>query len=211
MLPEVTQALLDDSAFDVSAWLLDELQDVETEMEGAAFVSGSGVKQPKGFLSYDTVANASWEWGKIGYVASGHASLINNVDKLRSLKHALKPAYRQNAIWLMNDTVMELIANFKDGSGNYIWKSGLTEAAPDTLYGLPVVVDDNLPNVGQDAFPIAIADWKRAYLIGDHKVGRRLIRDNVTKKGWVKFYLWKRVFGGVINAQAVKLMKIATV
>jgi HK97 family phage major capsid protein len=131
------------------------------------------------------------------------------VDKLRSLKHALKPQYRQNAVWLMNDTTMELIANFKDGSGNYILNSGLTEKEPDTLFGLKIEIDDNMPNIGADAFPIAIGDWQRGYLVGDHKVGRRLLRDPYTTKGKTKFYVTRRLFGGVINHQAIKLLKVA--
>jgi HK97 family phage major capsid protein len=209
MLPAVTQVLLDDSAFDLAAWLLDELQDVETSMEGAAFISGNGVKKPKGFLNYDTVANASWEWGKIGYVASGHASLVNNADKLIDLQHALKPLYRRNGTWLMNDTTFATFRKFKDGDGNYLWRPGLIADAPDIFLGKPVEIDDNMPDIGSDVYPVAFGDWKRAYLIGDHKVGRRLLRDPYTTKGKVKFYLTKRVFGGVINHQAIKLMKVS--
>lgn len=210
MLPEVTQALLDDSAFDVEAWLLDELQDVETTMEGTAFISGNGVKQPHGILTYDTIANANWIYPKIGYVAGGHATLLNNVDTLKTLKHSLKPAYRRNGVWLMTDTTQDVISKFKNGQGDYIWKQGLTEDAPDTLLGRPVEIDDNMDEIGADKYPIAFADWQRGYLIGDHKVGRRLLRDPYTHKGWVRFYLTKRVFGGVINHQAIKFMKIAT-
>lgn len=209
-LPEVTQNLLDDSAFDISSWLLDELQEVEEEMEGEAFVRGNGVKKPKGFLDYEAVENASWEWGKVGYIAGGHASLLNDLDKLFSLQHALKPKYRRNGIWLMNDNTFERIRKFKDGEGNYLWRPGLEDGAPDTLLGKPVEIDDNMDDIGAGKFPIAFADWSRAYLIGDHKAGRRLLRDPYTKKGWVKFYLTKRVFGGLINHQAVKLLKIAT-
>lgn len=209
-LPEVTQALLDNSAFDVEAWLLDELLDVETTMEGTAFISGNGVKQPKGILSYNMIANASWEYGKVGYIASGHASLLNNADKLIDFQHSLKPAYRRNGRFLMNDATWNVIRKFKDGEGNYLWRPGLAENAPDILLGKPVEIDDNMDDIGAGKYPLAFADWQRAYMIGDHRAGRRLIRDPYTKKGWVKFYVSKRVFGGIINFQAIKLLKIAT-
>jgi HK97 family phage major capsid protein len=208
-LPEITQALLDMSDFDVAAWLLEELQNVETEMEGAAFITGNGVKKPKGILAYETITNANWTWGKIGYIAGGHASLLNNADKLVDLQHALKPVYRQKGTWLMNDGTLNVVRKFKDGSGNYLWMPGLVGGSPDTLLGKPVEIDDNMPDIGTDAYPIAFADWKRAYCVGDHTVGRRLLRDPYTKKGFVKFYLTKRVFGGITNHQAVKFMKIA--
>ena len=68
-LPAVTSKLLDTSDFDVAEWLIEEINDVFVSMEGAAFITGNAVGKPKGLLAYDTVANASWEWGKIGYVA----------------------------------------------------------------------------------------------------------------------------------------------
>lgn len=208
-MPKVTQTLLDNAAFDVEGWLLDELLTVETEMEGAAFINGNGVGRPKGILAYDKVANASWAWGKLGYIASGHASLLNDADKLFDLQHSLKPVYRRNATWLMNDTTMSVIRKMKDGEGNYIWRRGLTEDAPDILLGKPVEIDDNMDDIGAGKYPIAFGDFKRGYLIGDHQAGRRMLRDVFTEKPYVKFYTTKRTFGGCINFQAIKLLKIA--
>lgn len=208
-LPAVTSKLLDMSDFDVSEWLVEEVSDLFVSMEGAAFITGNAVGKPKGILAYDTVANASWTWGKIGYIAGGNASLLNDVDALIDLQHALKPVYRRNGIWLMNDTTLSVVRKLKDGDGNYIWRPGLTDGAPDMLLGKPVEVDDNMPDIGADAYPIAFADFKRAYTIVDHKAGIRLLRDPYTRKGFVKFYITKRVAGGVSNHQAIKLLKIA--
>lgn len=209
-LPEVTQKLLDMSDFDVAGWLVEEINDVFVEMEGEAFITGNGVGKPKGII--DTalmVANASWEYGKTGYITSGNASLLSNADKLFTLQHSLKPVYRKNASWLMNDNTFEVIRKFKDGEGNYIWRPGLSENAPDMLLGKPVEIDDNMDDIGANAYPIAVGEFKRAYTIVDHKNGIRLLRDPFTKKGWVKFYVTKRVAGGISNYQALKFMKIA--
>lgn len=210
-LPEVTQKLLDMSDFDVAEWLIEEINDVLNSLEGTAFITGDGVGKPKGIIDPNLmVANASWEYGKTGYIAGGHASLLNNADTLKSLKRAVKPVYRKNGVWLMNDTTAEVISNFKDGNGNYVWKDGLTEDAPDTLLGRPVEIDDNMPDIGANTYPIAFGDFKRAYTIVDHSTGIRLLRDPYTKKGFVKFYVTKRVAGGISNYQALKFLKIAT-
>ncbi len=156
------------------------------------------------------VANASWVYGKTGYIAGGHASLLNNVDKLFDLQHALKPAYIQNAVWLMNDNTFNVIRKFKDGEGNYLWRPGLQDKAPDTLLGKPIVIDDNMPDIGANAYPIAFGDFKRAYTIVDHVSGTRLLRDPYTTKGFVNFYVTKRLAGGISNYEALKFMKIAT-
>jgi len=209
-LPEVTQKLLDMSDFDVAAWLTEEIDTTLVEVEGESFITGNGVGRPKGIIdSALMIANASWSYGKTGYIASGHASLVNNLDKLISLQHALKPVYRRNATWLMNDNTWEVLRKFKDGDGNYMWRPGLLEGAPDVFLGRPVEIDDNMPDIGENAYPVAFADFKRAYTIVDHVTGLRLLRDPYSHKGWVQFYVTKRVAAGISNYQAIKFLKVA--
>jgi HK97 family phage major capsid protein len=210
-MPSVTQKLLDMSDFDVAQWLLEEINDVFVTTEGTGFITGNGVSRVKGIIdSALMIANASWEYGKTGYIASGNASLLNSADKLVDLQHSLKPVYRQNGTWLMNDTTFSVIRKFKDGDGNYLWRPGLLENAPDTLLGKPVELDDNMPDIGANAYPIAFGDFKRAYTIVDHVSGTRLLRDPYTTKGFVNFYVTKRLAGGISNYEAIKFMKIAT-
>ena len=54
--PAASQAMLDDAAFDVEGWLASEIAMEFARAEGAAFVSGNGVNQPKGFLQRASVA-----------------------------------------------------------------------------------------------------------------------------------------------------------
>ena len=210
-MPSVTQKLLDMSDFDIENWLLEEINDVFVTTEGTGFITGNGVSRVKGIIDEALmVANASWVYGKTGYIAGGHASLLNNVDKLFDLQHALKPAYRQNAVWLMNDNTFNVIRKFKDGEGNYLWRPGLQDKAPDTLLGKPIEIDDNMPDIGADTYPVAFGDFKRAYTIVDHVSGTRLLRDPYTTKGFVNFYVTKRLAGGISNYEALKFLKIAT-
>ena len=80
---------------------------------------------------------------------------------------------------------------------------------PATLLGYPVVTDDNMSDVGANAFPIAFGDFRRGYLIVD-RTGIRVLRDPFTNKPYVHFYTTKRVGGGVQNFQAIKLLKCST-
>ena len=52
--PAASQAMLDDAAFDVEAWLAGEIATEFARAEGQAFVAGNGVNKPKGFLTYTT-------------------------------------------------------------------------------------------------------------------------------------------------------------
>ena len=206
--PKTTQVLLDDAIRDIPAWLADEVSLDFAEAEGAGFVSsGTGVKSPKALNTYTKVANSSYTWGSIGYVATGAAATFTDIDNLTDLQHALKSIYRAGAVWLMNDATFAHIRKFKDGDGNPLWRAGLEMGAPETLLGKPVEIDDNVSDIGAGAYPIYFGNFKRGYLIVD-RMGIRVIRDNLTEKGRVLFYTTKRVGGGVIMYEAIKALKV---
>jgi len=207
-MPAATQNLLDDSSVDIGAWLADEVGIVFNEQESDAFVTGSGVDKPKGIAAYTMIADSSYAWGKVGFITSGHATLLNDMDKLIDLQHALKPAYRNGSAFLTNDNTVAVIRKFKDGEGNYLWKPGLIEGAPNTLFGKPVEIDDNIADIAANSFPIFYGNFKRAYMIVD-RIGTRVLRDPFTSKPYVLFYTTKRVGGGIIHYEALKAFKIA--
>ena len=207
-MPAATQTLLDDSRVDIAGWLADEVSIEFSEQESEAFIHGNGVEQPKGIAAYAMAANSSYVWGKVGYITSGNASLVNDLDKLIDLQHALKPVYRNGAAWLMNDATFATIRKMKDGDGNYIWVPGLKDGAPDTLLGKPVEIDDNVDDIGANKYPIFFANFKRAYLIIDRQ-GVRVLRDPYTTKPYVLFYTTKRVGGGIVMYEAIKALKVS--
>ena len=213
--PAITQTALDDARIDIAAWLADEVSIEFAEQEGAAFITGNGVNKPRGILAYDTVANASYAWGKLGYVASGKAgdfadtsATVSKADALVDLYYALKSGYRNGASWLMSDAVMGTVRKFKDADGNFLWAPPTAAAGVATILGKPVYNDDNMDEVGAGKFPIAFGDFSRAYLIAD-RFGVRVLRDPYTNKPNVLFYTTKRVGGGLVNFEALKLLKIA--
>ena len=207
-MPAATQTLLDDSRVDIAGWLADEVSIEFSEQESDAFINGNGVEKPKGIAAYPMAANASYVWGKVGYITSGNASLVNDLDKLIDLQHALKPVYRNGAAWLMNDSTLATIRKMKDGDGNYIWVPGLKDGAPDTLLGKPVEIDDNVDDIAANKYPIFFANFKRAYLIIDRQ-GVRVLRDPYTTKPYVLFYTTKRVGGGIVMYEAIKALKVS--
>ena len=210
-MPAATQTLLDDSQVDIEQWLADEVQIVFAEQEGAAFVNGDGSNKPKGFLHYTNVADASWSWGNIGYVASGADGAFassNPSDALLNLAYAPKQGYRANGRWVMNRKTESVIRKFKDDNGNYIWQPGTAAGQPATIFGYPVTESEDMPDIGSNSYSIAFGDFARGYLIVD-RVGIRVLRDPYSAKPYVLFYTTKRVGGGVQNFEAIKLMKFA--
>jgi HK97 family phage major capsid protein len=210
--PWAYNSALDDADFDIVMDVTDEAGIAFGEAEGSAFVSGDGVKKPRGFLDYDKVANASYAWGKTGFIASGASGAFaasNPADKIIDLLHSLKAQYRTGAVLLMADTTLAELRKIKDGSGNfYLFNPDPTGQFSGLVLGAPVQIDDNMPTLAANSYSIAFANWKRAYRIVD-RTGIALIRDNLTTKGTTKFNFRKRVGGGIRNFEAIKLMKFA--
>ncbi|EJW09803.1 Phage major capsid protein [Rhodovulum sp. PH10] len=210
-MPAATSTLLDDAMIDVDQWLASEVDQVFAEQEGTAFVTGDGVACPKGFLTYATVANSAWEWGKLGHVTAGGATFPaeHAADVLIDLVYALRAGYRHNATFVMNRKTESVIRKFKDATtGQYLWSPGLQAGAPATLLGFPVVSDDNMPDIGANALAVAFGDFRRGYLVVD-RAGVRVLRDPYTAKPYVLFYTTKRVGGGVQDFDAIKLLKFS--
>ena len=209
--PAATQSLLDDALIDLDEWLASEVEDAFAAQETSAFVTGDGVNKPKGFLSYDIVAEADHEWGKIGYVASGAAggfAPASPTDRLIDLIYAPKARYRPNGRFVMNRRTVSAVRKFKDSDGGYIWQPAQRPGETASLLGYPVTEIETMPDIGADAAAIAFGDFQRGYLIVD-RAGVRVLRDPYSAKPYVLFYTTKRVGGGVQNFDAIKVMKFS--
>ena len=210
-MPAATATLLDDSAVNIDEWIASEVELTFAVQEGAAFVNGDGTNQPKGFLQYTTVANSSWSWGNLGYIASGAAGAFaasNPSDALIDLIYALKAGYRQNGNFVMNRKTQAAIRKFKDSGGAYLWQPPAQAGGRASLMTFPLIEAEDMPDIGANALSIAFGDFRRGYLIVD-RVGVRVLRDPYSAKPYVLFYTTKRVGGGVQDFDAVKLMKFA--
>ncbi len=210
-MPAATSTLLEDTAVNIDEWIAQEVEQVFAQQEGAAFVDGDGDNKPTGFLHYTTVANASWEWGKIGYVATGEAGAFpadDPSDVLIDLVYALKAGYRQNGSFVMNRKTQSAIRKFKDESGGYLWQPPSAAGSRATLMTFPVVEAEDMPDAGANSYSVAFGDFNRGYLVVDRQ-GVRVLRDPYSAKPYVLFYTTKRVGGGVQDFDAIKLLKFA--
>jgi len=209
--PAATATLLEDAAVNIDQWLAQEVEQVFAAQEGTAFVTGDGSNKPKGFLAYTTVAQSSWSWGNIGYIASGVAGAFpssNPSDVLVDLIYAVNAGYRQNGAFVMNRKTQSAIRKFKDTTGNYLWQPPAIAGGKATLMTFPVYESEDMPDIAANSLSIAFGDFNRGYLVVD-RAGVSVLRDPYSAKPYVLFYTTKRVGGGVQDFDAIKLMKFA--
>jgi HK97 family phage major capsid protein len=210
-LPKASQRLLDDSAFDIEAWLGGRIADRFARAEAEAFIVGDGVDKPTGFLTRPLVANDSWNWGALGYVATGVSGGFDSAqpaDAIVDLVYALGAQYRANATFVMNSKTAGTVRKIKDADGRFLWSDGLAAGEPARLLGYPVLIAEDMPDIGSDAAAIAFGDFAAGYTIAE-RPDLRILRDPFSAKPHVLFYATKRVGGDVSDFAAIKLLKFS--
>ncbi len=211
--PAASQFMLDDAAFDVEAWLASEISMEFARAEGAAFVGGSGVGRPKGFLTFPTASttDATRAFGTLQYIPTGTDAAFpasNGQDKLVDLVQSLRPPYRQGAVWVMNSKTLATVRKMKASDGSFLWSPGLTAGNADTLLGYPVIEAEDMPDIASASLSIAFGNFRAGYLITE-RAETTILRDPYTNKPFVYFYATKRIGGTVANSEAIKLMKFS--
>jgi HK97 family phage major capsid protein len=196
---DVSQQLLEDSAFSVEAEIAADLAEEFARIEGEAFVNGDTIKKPEGFLF-----NAN-----VPQVASGSATTVT-ADGLIDFLYALPAFYRNRSAFMMNSTTLAAVRKLKDGQGQYLWQPTVAAGQPSTLLGRPVIEANDMPDTAAGTTPIALGDFVSGYRIYD-RVGMSILRDPYTlaAKGLVRFHARRRVGAAVAKAEAIRKLKIA--
>lgn len=208
-LPKASQRLLDDSAFDIEGWLAGRIADKFARAEADAFLNGDGSGKPTGLLTHSTVANGSWNWGNLGYVATGtdgDFDATNPADAIVDLVYALGAQYRAGAAFVMNSKTAGAVRKMKDADGRFLWSDGLSQGEPARLMGYPALIAEDMPDIGSDAMAIAFGDFAAGYTIAE-RPDLRVLRDPFSAKPHVLFYATERVGGDVTDFAAIKLLK----
>jgi HK97 family phage major capsid protein len=214
--PQITQQALDDVFFNAEQFLIDGVTETFLSAEGAAFIGGSGVNQPKGLMTYGTSAlgDDTRAVFTIQYVPSGAAAgflassaSVSAFDVMQSCLFSMRPKYRLDAAWLCNSVTMSVLAGIKDLQGRYVLQPTQVPGFPPTILGVPVYEDQFMPAIAANSYPIALVS-KRAYLIVD-RMPIRSLRDPFSNKPFVGMYTTKRLGGGILNSEAVKFVKMA--
>lgn len=215
--PKLSQRIVDNADFNIESFLTERISDVFARGEAKAFVAGSGVNQPKGFLAYAkaTTADATRAAETLQYRFTGadgaFAAAPGSADTLVRLFYDLQPAYQANASWMMKNSTMADVAVLKDGEGTYLLREMLNGdgSLVRTIMGRPAYQAEDMPERGSGVYGIAVGDFQRGYTIVENPA-MTILRDPFSAKPFIMFYSIKRVGGGVTDFDAIKLLRFAT-
>lgn len=196
---EVSQTMMEDSAYDLLAELRLEAAEQFAVREGAEFVSGTGKDQAEGILTASGIAET----------VSGNATGLTG-DGIIDLCYGLKASYARNAVFGLNRQTLGAVRKLKDGDGNYLWLPGLVNGLPNTILGAPYVEMSEMPAVAAGSYPIFFGDLRRSYVVVD-RISMAVSVDFTTgaDDGLVILRARKRTGGAVVLPAALRKLKIA--
>jgi HK97 family phage major capsid protein len=144
--------LMQDSAFDVDSHVASVLGRRLGTIHNSYQTTGTGSSQPQGI-----VAGAS-----SGVTAAGTSTVT--ADEILDLIHSVDPAYRNPAFgagFLFNDTTLKKLRQLKDGEGRPLWNAGVAADAPNTIYGFPYFINQDMAAMTTGLKPILFGALKK--------------------------------------------------
>lgn len=210
--PRASSNLIDDADLDIEAWLADKVSNRFSRFENTKFCVGTG--KIRGFVSgYDTAldAGSGVAWGSLGYIKTGANGAFNGTNpahKIFELMGLLKEYYLNNARFVTRRAVITLMRQMVDTTGQYLWQPSLVQGTPEQFGGYPITRAEDMPALASNDFSMAFGDFKEGYQVVDRQ-GIRVLRDPFSAHPKVIFRTSKRTGGGVLNFEAIKLLKFA--
>ena len=174
-----------DAAFDLKGYMVKRLAKSYASAEDNAFINGSGEDEPEGILKGAETSHITQNLG---------------FDDIIRLFFSVKPEYRENGVWLMNDETAQMIRTLKDDDGNYLWNQ-----ANDTILGRPVVFSRFMPSEGK---PVAFGDMSYYWIIKRSPLTVRLLRELFSLHGQNGYLTYELIDGKLVRSEAVKTITI---
>lgn len=189
---KVSEELLQDNMIDFDMYMADQIARGIDKAESPAFAVGTGTGQPKGYVTGAAV-------GANSTTASTTAVTANEII---DIYYDLKEEYRANATWRMTDKTEKAIRKLKDTNGDYIYSPAMSEGERTTLLGRPIVIDNNMAELGATNKFIVIGDFMNYRIADRGQLSIQRLNELYAANGYVGFKVHKRVDGKPVLAEA---------
>lgn len=181
-----------DATFDIESYLVKRLAKNFGKAEDAAFITGTGDEMPTGILNATGGAEVGVTAASITY------------DDVIRLYFSVKPEYRENSVWLMNDETALALRTLKDSAGNYLWRD-----SDNTILGKRVVMNSAMPSVAAGTKPIAFGDFSYYWVVDRSPISVRTITERFVLNEQIGYLAFEFLDGKLIRPEAIKVIQMA--
>lgn len=197
--------LIEDSQFDVVAYLMDEFGIAFGDALENVFTTGDGSGKPIGLLSA-TLATTADKSRAVGTYQKVNTGGTLSSDNLITLFCSAKPGYRAAGSWMMNSTTELEVRLLKDGEDRYLWQPSITVDRPATILNCPILINEYMQNTGTATnIPVIFGDFKRGFMVTE-RTGMHIKQDDITGDLVVKYKCFKRYGSLFMDSCALKYL-----
>ena len=159
--------------------------------EEKAFITGNGITEPTCILADN------------GGAEVGANSSALTYDDVVALYFSVKPEYRKNGKWLMNDETAFALRRIKDADGNYIWNHN-----NDTILGKEVLISEYMPNASAGTSPVAFGDFSYYTIVDRDHTSVKALHEKFAMNSQIGYLSVEFLDGKLVRPEAIKVLKM---
>lgn len=197
---KISTELLNDSAFNMEAYIAKEFARRIGVKEEEAFFVGDGSKKPTGILA-DTGGSP------VAKITTSTTAIT--LDEVLDLFYALRTPYRTKASFVTNDSTMKSLRKLKDANGQYLWQPSIKEGTPDMIIGRPIHTSGFVPAISAGAKALMFGDYSYYWIADRQSRTFQRLNELFATTGQVGFIATQRVDGKLILPEAVQVLQMA--
>ena len=188
---KLEDTLVCDPFFKIEDYLVKRLAKNFGRAEDNGFINGTGENMPTGILA------------ETGGAEVGVTATSLTYDDVIRLYFSVKPEYRRNGVWLMNDETAFALRTLKDDAGQPIWNQ-----SNDTILGHKVCISEFMPNAESGSKPIAFGDFSYYWIVNRRPVCIRPLVEKFALLGCIGYLAYEFLDGKLTRSEAIKVMQM---
>jgi len=185
----ISMQLVQDANYDIVNYIINLM--AERDARGLNYYAtvGSGNGQHNGVVTASTKGEDA-------------AAAALTRDNLLDLLHSVDYAYRQNGVWMFNDSTLKAIKalSIGDADSRPLWQPGIAFGEPDTIEGKRYVINEDMADIGAGLKSVLFGDFSK-YLIR-RVAGFNIVRFNEKYMNSLQVAVmgWSRSDGELLDA-----------
>lgn len=188
---KLDEEFIHDASFNMEKYLIERLAKNFSKGEERGFINGIGNTEPTGILA------------ETGGADIGVTTTTLTFDGITKLFFSIKPEYRTNASWMMNDETALYLRNLKDNDGNFLWRG-----SADMLMGKPVIISNEMPSISTGAKVVAFGDFSYYWVVNRKLISVRTLKENFALHDQIGYLAFEFVDGRLVRPEAIKVIQI---
>ena len=188
---KLEDTLVRDPFFKIEDYLVKRLAKNFGRAEDNGFINGTGENMPTGILAETSGAEV------------GVTTTALTYDDVIRLYFSVKPEYRRNGVWLMNDETALALRTLKDDAGQPIWNQ-----SNDTILGKKVYISEFMPGAESGSKPIAFGDFSYYWIVRRRPVSVRTLTEQFAMVECVGYLAYEFLDGKLIRPEAIKVLQM---